>query len=79
MEREEFRQLCLMLHPELWDVDIPHCTTMHECINQTSEEVLANLSQDIQVSLDYYYFADKLTFYLENQYWKGLFYHRFVV
>jgi len=52
VEREEFRQLCLMLRPELREVDIPHRTTMHKHIIQTSEEALANLSQDIIVRLD---------------------------
>jgi hypothetical protein len=43
-------------------VDIPHWTTMHKCIIQTSEEVLANLALDIQVSLYLIPCAETLTF-----------------
>ena len=62
MDREEFRNLCLLLHPELQDVDIPHRTTMQKHIIQTSEDVLANLALDIEVRLYLISCAEKLTF-----------------
>ena len=65
MDREEFQHLCLLLHPELQDVDIPHWTTMHKCIIQTSEEVLANLALDIKVSLYLISCAENTNFCLE--------------
>ena len=65
MDREEFRHLCLLLCPELRDVDIPHRTTMHKRIIQTSEEVLANLALDIKVSLYLISCAENTNFCLE--------------
>ena len=62
MDREEFQNLCLLLHPELQDVDIPHQTTMQKHIIQTSEDVLANLALDIEVRLYLISCAEKLTF-----------------
>jgi hypothetical protein len=63
VDREEFCHLCLLLHPELQDKDIPHQTTMHKHIIQTSEEALANLAQDIHVRLYLIPCAKKLTFF----------------
>jgi hypothetical protein len=63
VDREEFRHLCLLLRPELQEKDIPHWTTMHKRIIQTSEEALANLAQDIQVRLYLIPCAEKLTFF----------------
>ena len=51
VDREEFRHLCLLLRPDLQDVDIPHRTTMQKRIIQTSEEALAELAHYIQVML----------------------------
>lgn len=65
MDREKFRHLCLLLRPELRDVDIPHRTTMHKRIIQTSEEVLANLALDIKVSLYLISCAENTNFCLE--------------
>ena len=79
MDREEFQCLCLLLYPELQDVDIPHQTTVHKHIIKTSEEVLANLALDIQVSLYLIPCAENTNFCLEQQSWTGVFYHRFVV
>ena len=58
MEREELRNLFLLLHPELQDRDIPHCTTMHKRIIETYEEALQALSQDIQVILYFFLYDD---------------------
>jgi hypothetical protein len=49
VDREEFRNLLLLLRPELQDWDIPHRGTMHTCIIQTYEEALRDLSEKIQV------------------------------
>ena len=62
MDREEFRNLCLLLCLELRDVDIPHRTTMQKRIIQTSEDALANLALDIEVRLYLISCAEKLTF-----------------
>ena len=52
---------------------------MHKHIIQTSEEVLANLAQDIQVRLYLIPCAEKANFCLDKQCWTGVFYHRSVV
>jgi hypothetical protein len=54
VDRPEFRHLCLLLRPELRDADIPHRTTMQKRIVQNCSETLSNLSQHIQVMLNYY-------------------------
>ena len=46
-------------------MDIPHWTTMHKRIIQTSEEVLANLALDIKVSLYLISCAENTNFCLE--------------
>lgn len=51
MDRPEFRRLCVLLRPELRDVDIPHRTTMQKRILDTFSEVTHNMSQHIQVML----------------------------
>ena len=43
-------------------MDIPHQTTMQKHIIQTSEDVLANLTLDIEVRLYLISCAEKLTF-----------------
>ena len=57
VERPEFHHLCLLLRPELHDKDIPHQTTMQKQILDNFEETLYNMSQHIQVSLDYCIFC----------------------
>jgi hypothetical protein len=49
VDREEFRNLLLLLRPELRDRDIPHRGTMHTRIIQTYDEALRDLSEQIQV------------------------------
>jgi hypothetical protein len=51
VERPEFRRLCLLLRPELRNVDIPHRTTMQKRILDTFSEVIHKMSQHIQVML----------------------------
>lgn len=77
MDREEFRQLCLLLRPELRDADIPHRTTMHNRIVETCDEALDDLSQRILVRPSYYILWLKLkaNFCPEEQYGKGVFHH----
>ena len=58
MEREELRNLFLLLRPELQDRDIPHRSTMHKCILQTYEEALSDLSENIEVMLYYFLYGD---------------------
>ena len=58
MEREELRDLFLLLRPELQDRDIPHRTTMHKRIIENYEEALQALSQDIQVYLYLFLYDD---------------------
>jgi hypothetical protein len=51
VEREEFRRLCLLLHPELCPADIPHRTTMQKRILDTFSDVIQDMSEHIQVIL----------------------------
>jgi hypothetical protein len=81
VERSEFCNLCLLLRPELREADIPHRTTMQRRILDNFAETLQTMSQHILVSLNYHYhiFCLRANFYLEEQPWEGLFYHRYVV
>lgn len=41
-----------MLWEELEDVDTPHCTTIHNHIDEVLEEHLTHLGKEMQVSQD---------------------------